>query len=424
MYALLRKAMEESGLAAVARYVMRNREHLGCLRVRERVITLEKMYFADEIRPIDEIAPRNVTVGKEELGNGRRPDRPVHDDVEAGTSTTTRTGSGCSTVIRAKGKGKEVSVEEAAEPEAPEDLVEALRASVEAAKKRRRPDERVLAPEADASRGEPPQAVDGARRARRDAAWFPSGPMSSGDEIDALYALPLDEFTRRAERARAEPPEGGPTRRGGGGLRPAEADPRGLGRQPARARAALGGRVAPRTAQRRSRPAAADGDARFRAGVDALLRSARQILTDAGRKPTDSVAPGGRDDAPRLRGGEAGRAGGGAAERGLETTGFDVLAGARCARRGRRRPGRSRESRRWIGPRSTRRARRLARRATRCVRRAARRWPRSARHSARRTRSPTPRSAWPRRRRASRSFARRGRRRGRRRRRCALARPG
>ena len=138
VYALLRKAMEESGLAAVARYVMRNREHLGCLRVRERVITLEKMYFADEIRPIDEIAPRNVTVGKAELGMAAdlidrftttwKPDRYV-DTYRARLLD----------VIRAKGKGKEVSVEEAAEPEAPEDLVEALRASVEAAKRRRRP---------------------------------------------------------------------------------------------------------------------------------------------------------------------------------------------------------------------------------------------------------------------------------------------
>ena len=53
VYALLRRAMEDSGLAGIARYVMRNREHVGCLRVREGVITLEKMYFADEIRPID-----------------------------------------------------------------------------------------------------------------------------------------------------------------------------------------------------------------------------------------------------------------------------------------------------------------------------------------------------------------------------------
>ena len=67
VYALLRRAMEASGLAGIARYVMRNREHLGCLRIREGVITLEKMYFADEIRPIDEIDPGKVDVGKQEL---------------------------------------------------------------------------------------------------------------------------------------------------------------------------------------------------------------------------------------------------------------------------------------------------------------------------------------------------------------------
>ena len=52
------KAMEESGLAAIAKYVMRDSQHLGCLRVRDGVITLEKMYFADEIRPIDESSRR------------------------------------------------------------------------------------------------------------------------------------------------------------------------------------------------------------------------------------------------------------------------------------------------------------------------------------------------------------------------------
>jgi DNA end-binding protein Ku len=136
VYALLRRAMEKSALAGIARYVMRNREHLGCLRIREGVITLEKMYFADEIRPIDEIEPRNVSVGKEEL-------EMAADLIDRFTATwkpesyrdTYR--DRLLDVIKAKGKGKEVRVEETPEPEAPEDLVEALRASVEAAKKRR-----------------------------------------------------------------------------------------------------------------------------------------------------------------------------------------------------------------------------------------------------------------------------------------------
>ncbi len=43
--------MEDAGLVAVATYVFHERENLGCLRVRDGVLTLEKMFFADEVRP-------------------------------------------------------------------------------------------------------------------------------------------------------------------------------------------------------------------------------------------------------------------------------------------------------------------------------------------------------------------------------------
>lgn len=47
VYFLLVKAMENSELAALGTYVMRDREHLGCLRVRDGALTLEKMFFRD-----------------------------------------------------------------------------------------------------------------------------------------------------------------------------------------------------------------------------------------------------------------------------------------------------------------------------------------------------------------------------------------
>ena len=49
--------MERSGLSAIATYVHHDRENLACLRVRDGVITLEKMFFDDEVRSIDGIAP-------------------------------------------------------------------------------------------------------------------------------------------------------------------------------------------------------------------------------------------------------------------------------------------------------------------------------------------------------------------------------
>jgi non-homologous end joining protein Ku len=53
----LAEAMSRSGLAAIAKYVMRDKQNLGCPRVRDGVIALERMHFADEVRPAEEVAP-------------------------------------------------------------------------------------------------------------------------------------------------------------------------------------------------------------------------------------------------------------------------------------------------------------------------------------------------------------------------------
>src|SRR3954451_11128551 len=65
--ALLLRAMEESGLAGIAKWVMRDRQNLGCLRVREGAITLERMHFAQDIRPLEGIAANETKVDEQEL---------------------------------------------------------------------------------------------------------------------------------------------------------------------------------------------------------------------------------------------------------------------------------------------------------------------------------------------------------------------
>ena len=45
VYTLLVKAIEDAGLAGICSYIFHNREQLGCLRVRDGVLVLEKMYF-------------------------------------------------------------------------------------------------------------------------------------------------------------------------------------------------------------------------------------------------------------------------------------------------------------------------------------------------------------------------------------------
>ncbi len=49
-YRLLLGALEDTGKVAIAKVVIRNKQHLACLRPWQETIVLETMYFADEIR--------------------------------------------------------------------------------------------------------------------------------------------------------------------------------------------------------------------------------------------------------------------------------------------------------------------------------------------------------------------------------------
>ena len=134
VYALLVKAMESAGLSAVARYVFHDRQQLGALRIRDGVITLENMYFADEIRPTEGVVPeKRPRVDKREL-------EMAQTLIERFTSSFDHAKyedeyrSRLLDVVERKRKGDEVHAPPAEKAEAPSDLLEALRASVEAAK--------------------------------------------------------------------------------------------------------------------------------------------------------------------------------------------------------------------------------------------------------------------------------------------------
>ena len=133
VYALLRNAMEKTGLAAIAKYVMRDRQSLGCLRVREGTLTLEKMFFHDELRPVDEIAPKGVRIAKSELELATALIEQFTGPFEPERYEDTYREALCK-VIKAKRKGKTITAPEPEAEEEPADLLAALKASVEAAK--------------------------------------------------------------------------------------------------------------------------------------------------------------------------------------------------------------------------------------------------------------------------------------------------
>jgi DNA end-binding protein Ku len=137
VYALLARAMEETGLAAVATFVMRDRQHLACLRVRDRAIQLERMHFADEIRPTTGIAPKGVRVAKDDLDLAIQLVRRIEGEFQPKKYKDTYRDE-LMKIIRAKERGETVTVqEEEAASDEPVDLMAALRESVESARKSR-----------------------------------------------------------------------------------------------------------------------------------------------------------------------------------------------------------------------------------------------------------------------------------------------
>jgi len=138
-YALLVRAMEQSGLAGIGKFVMRSRQYLGCLRVRDGVLTLEQLHFADEVDPPSGIVPDKLpSVAKRELDMALTLIEGFSGEWQPEKYEDTYTDA-LREVVKAKRRGKDVhELREVDEEAAPPDLMEALRLSIEQSQKSRR----------------------------------------------------------------------------------------------------------------------------------------------------------------------------------------------------------------------------------------------------------------------------------------------
>ncbi|HZO81605.1 MAG TPA: Ku protein [Candidatus Binataceae bacterium] len=64
-YRLLTEAMEASGRVALGRFTMRGKEHLVLIRPYEKGLMMHTVYYADEVRPVEEIDRGTQEVVKE-----------------------------------------------------------------------------------------------------------------------------------------------------------------------------------------------------------------------------------------------------------------------------------------------------------------------------------------------------------------------
>jgi DNA end-binding protein Ku len=111
---------------------MRSRQYLGCLRVRNGLLSLEQMYFADEVDEPEDVLPEALPkVAKRELDMGLSLIQSFAGEWEPEKYSDTYRDA-LMAIVDEKRKGHEVHrIQEPDEEESPPDLMEALRLSLE-----------------------------------------------------------------------------------------------------------------------------------------------------------------------------------------------------------------------------------------------------------------------------------------------------
>ena len=128
-YRLLVRALEETSKVGIAKIVIRNKQHLACMRAYDGRLVLETMYYADEIRRPESVNGKaklqtaEVEMAKALVENLSEPFKPEKYDDNYREELLE--------LIRAKAKGQKLPEPQEAEDDEVVDLMAALRESVE-----------------------------------------------------------------------------------------------------------------------------------------------------------------------------------------------------------------------------------------------------------------------------------------------------
>ncbi len=148
-FALLREVLKDSELVALAKVTLRQKEQLCTLRVYRNTIALETMLYADEIRGADDLdVPADVSIGEKELAMAKSLVEMLTGDFEPEKYHDAYR-EALLELIERKAEGQEIK-RPAPVAGKVTDLMEALRASIDAAKRERVPAGPALEDEAEA----------------------------------------------------------------------------------------------------------------------------------------------------------------------------------------------------------------------------------------------------------------------------------
>jgi DNA end-binding protein Ku len=137
-YRLLARALDETGKVGIAKVVIRNKQHLACLRPFEGTLVLETMYYADEVRQPDDVGvDGKVDVRKPEVEMAKSLVENLSDKFDPRKYDDTYRKE-LLDLLRAKAKGKKLPEPQEDEGGEVVDLMAALRESVQQTQRKKR----------------------------------------------------------------------------------------------------------------------------------------------------------------------------------------------------------------------------------------------------------------------------------------------
>ncbi len=138
-YTLLKQAMEQSGKIGVAKITIRSKQHLAVVRVYKNALVLETIYFPDEVRNVDQVpgVPENVELNKKEMDTAIQLIEQLTTTFEPEKYTDDYR-TALMDLIQGKITGNEVKTAKEAPQANVVDLMDALQASIDQTKPKKR----------------------------------------------------------------------------------------------------------------------------------------------------------------------------------------------------------------------------------------------------------------------------------------------
>jgi len=139
-YSLFVEALRLANKAAIGRVVMREKEYLVAIRAFKKGLAMHILYYLGEIKDIDKLSELKnlVVVRKEELELAKLLINKLTAKEFDATRFRDRYTEALKKLIKAKAKGEEFEIEEEKPAAKAKNLMEALKASVEVVKKKRK----------------------------------------------------------------------------------------------------------------------------------------------------------------------------------------------------------------------------------------------------------------------------------------------